>query len=381
MQVYLDNAATSFPKPEVVYTTIDHVLREVGANPGRSGHKMAIDASRYIYDARVELATLFNVPDEKNIIFTYNTTDSLNIGIKGLLKPGDHAVTTSMEHNSVLRPLHKLNGIGVTFTEVRCKDTGELDPADVEKAINEKTRLIVATHASNICGTIINIDAISEVAKKHGVIFMVDAAQTAGAVNIDLQSSHVDMLACAGHKSLFGPQGTGVLYVRDGLKLDTVKEGGTGSHSESLVQPDELPDKFESGTLNTPGIAGLGAGVRYILSETVDRIREKEMTLVSHILDEFKKMDDVMLYGVLDPKKQTSVISFNVKGLECSEVGYTLDSTYNIMTRVGVHCSPSGHKTLGTFPEGTVRASVGYFNTHEEVDYFINSIREIIRKR
>jgi len=380
MQVYFDNAATSFPKPESVYETVNHVMRDVGANPGRSGHKMAIDASRYIFNARAAAAELFNAPDEKNIIFTYNTTDALNLGIKGLLKPGDHAITTSMEHNSVVRPLHKLTKAGVTFTTVTCSKTGKLNPADVENAITDSTRLIVITHASNICGTITDIDAIGKIAKKHGIIFMLDAAQTGGIVDIDVQRSNIDMLACAGHKSLFGLQGTGLLYLRDGLDLETSKEGGTGSYSEALDQPDDLPDKYESGTLNTPGIAGLGAGINFVLKETPEKIRTREMELLSHMLDELKKIDEVTLYGPCDPLKQTSVVSFNIAGMECSSVGYALDTGYNIMVRVGVHCSPSGHKTLGTYPGGTVRASLGYFNTHDEIDYFVNAIKTIIKK-
>ncbi len=381
MQVYFDNAATSFPKPESVYTTAEHVMRHVGANPGRAGHKMAIDASRYIYDARVELAELFNAEDEKNIIFTGNTTDSLNLGIKGLLKSGDHAITTSMEHNSVIRPLHKLTHSGVTYTQVQCSDKGDLDPSDLEKAITKDTKLIVITHASNICGTIIDIEAVGEIARGHGITFMVDAAQTAGVLDIDVQKLKIDMLATAGHKSLFGLQGTAVLYIRDGIEINTAKEGGTGSYSEALDQPEDLPDKFESGTLNTPGIAALGAGVKFIREITTKKIREHEQQLLARTLDGMKKIDGVTLYGHSDPRKQTSVVSFNVDHLTCSEVGHLLDSEFGIMVRVGVHCSPAGHKTLGTYPHGTVRASLGYFNSADEVDYFIRSLTKIAGKR
>jgi cysteine desulfurase family protein len=380
MQIYFDNAATSFPKPEEVYATVDHILREVGANPGRSGHRMAIEASRFIYETRVSAASFFNVPDEKNVIFTYNATDALNIGIKGLLKPGDHVITSSMEHNSVIRPLHKLSKKGIPYTVVKCSKLGELDPKDIENAINKETKLIVLTHASNICGTVFDIEAVGSIAKKHGIVFMVDAAQTAGVLDIDVRRMNIDMLACSGHKSLFGLQGTGILYVKDGIDLDTIKEGGTGSHSEAPDQPDEMPDKYESGTLNTPGIAGLGAGIRFIMSKTLENIRSKEVELLTHLLDELRKIDDVTLYGVCDPSRQVNVVSFNIKGMECSQVGYSLDSEHNIMVRVGLHCSPIGHKTLETFPQGTVRVSLGYFNTHEEIDYFIKSINEIIKK-
>ena len=380
MQVYFDNAATSFPKPETVYKTIDHVLREAGANPGRSGHSMAITASRYIYDTRASIADLLHVPDEKNIIFTSNATDALNIGIKGLLKSGDHVITSSMEHNSVMRPLNKLSKSGVTFTTVRCSASGELNPTDISDTITKNTKLIVLTHASNICGTIIDISAVGRIAKERGIVFMVDAAQSAGVIDIDPIKMNIDMVATAGHKALFGPQGTGVLYVRDGITLDTLKEGGTGSYSESLEQPEDLPDKYESGTLNTPGIAGLGAGVEFILKETLDKIRGKEKELLTHLIKELEKIDEITLYGVCDPERQTSVVSFNVNGRECSDVGYKLDSEYNIMVRVGLHCSPSGHKTLGTYPHGTVRASLGYFNTHDEIDYFLKSIRNLIKK-
>ncbi len=380
MQVYFDNAATSFPKPEEVYQTVDHVMRHVGANPGRSGHKMAIEASRYVYDTRVEAAEFFNAPDEKNIIFTCNATEALNLGIKGLLNPGDHAITTSMEHNSVIRPLHKLTARGVTFTMVHCTDTGELSPADIKGAIRGNTRLIVLTHASNICGTIIDIKAIGEIAKEHGIVFMVDAAQTAGVIDIDLQSMNIDMLACAGHKALLGPQGTGILYIKDGLDIDTMKEGGTGSHSEAPDQPDDLPDKYESGTLNAPAIAGLGAGIKYIKEQTVQKIRGIETELLSHLQKELQKIDDVILYGVCDPSRQTSVVSFNISGMPCSDIGYILDTKYDILLRVGVHCSPWGHKTIKSFPQGTVRASLGCFNTHAQIEYFIKSIKEITKK-
>ncbi|MEW6087279.1 MAG: aminotransferase class V-fold PLP-dependent enzyme [bacterium] len=378
--VYLDNAATSFPKPGQVYRKMDYCMRNVGANPGRSGHRMAIKADEMIYETRETIKKFFNMPGSENIVFTSNATMALNFGLKGVLQKGDEVVTSSIEHNSVFRPLMQLKkkeGVRVTF--VPCSKDGFLDPDDVKKAVTGKTKLIIVNHASNVTGTITPVREIGKIAKKSGVIFFIDAAQTAGNVPIDVQEDYIDMLACSGHKSLLGPQGTGILYVGPGLKLNTIIEGGTGSSSESEKQPELLPDKLESGTLNTAGIAGLGAGVDFILDTGLNEIIGKKYLLIKKLLDNLKNLEKIKIYGPGDPKKIVPIVSFNINSIDPSEVGCLLDERFGIMTRVGLHCSPLAHKTIGSFPRGTVRVSIGFFNTEEDVDYLIKSIKNILK--
>ena len=274
--IYLDNAATSFPKPQPVIDAVVDCLKTKGANPGRGAHQAALAASRLIFETRETLAELFNIDDSSNIIFTLNATDSLNLGIKGLLRDGDHVVTTSMEHNSVSRPLNALARRGVLVTSVKCDESGHIDLSGIEKAINAKTKLIIITHASNVTGTLMPLADVVEIAHKNKAIFMVDAAQTAGAFPLDVQELGIDLMACSGHKSLMGPQGTGVLYVSPRIDLEEIKQGGTGGNSEEPLQPQTRPDRYECGTPNTPGIAGLGAAVRFIQETGIEKIREKE---------------------------------------------------------------------------------------------------------
>jgi len=380
MPVYLDNAATSFPKPEVVYQTVNHVFRNIGANPGRAGHKWGIEANRLITDVRETIAKFFNISNPSNIVFTHNGTEAINLGIKGLLNPGDHVITTSMEHNSVLRPLKALAKKGVETTVVRCSREGYLDPYKVQKAIKVNTRLIVMTHASNVTGTLLPIKDISCIAKDNGIFFMVDASQTAGTIMIDVQKLGIDMLACPGHKALLGPQGTGFLYIRDGIELTPLLEGGTGWSSELETQPENLPEKFESGTLNTPGIIGLGAGISFIKTERIEKIRKHEICLSTELTNRLNEFEEIEWYGPESQEKKTGVLSFNIKGLNPLDVGFILDNVYNILVRAGLHCAPEAHKTIGTFPEGGVRISVGYFNTAEEIDLVSEAIKEIIRQ-
>ena len=279
--IYLDNAATTYPKPKEVYSAVLDCMENYGANPGRAGHKLAMRAGREIYQCRENIAKLMNISNPMNIVFTHNATDSLNLAIKGVLKSGDHVITTSMEHNSVIRPIKALESKGVENTIVKCDKEGFLNPEDIKKAIKSNTKLIVTTHASNVCGTIVDIKAVGEIAKEHNVLYLVDASQTLGLYDIDVNELNVDMIAAPGHKCLLGPQGTGMLYVRDNLNINILKEGGTGSNSEDLFQPNMVPDKYELGTHNTPGIAGLNAGVKFILETGINKIRDMKKVYVN----------------------------------------------------------------------------------------------------
>lgn len=375
--IYFDNAATTWPKPEEVYESVEYTMRCYGANPGRGGHRMALDAARLVYDARQLLADFFNAESPKNIVFTSNTTDALNTAIKGVLRPKDHVITTSMEHNSVARPLYALKKVGVEWDIVRCDSKGLLDPDDVKKAIKPNTRLIVATHASNVTGTIMPVKEIGEIARERGILFLVDAAQTAGAVPIDVREMKIDLLAFPGHKALYGPQGTGGLYVREGVKIVPIKEGGTGSFSEELEQPGALPDLLESGTLNTPGIAGLAAGVRFIKKRGIENIRAWEENITEKFLEGLNKIDRVEVYGPKDPRKMCAVVSLNMEGMDSSELAYILDSRFEIQVRPGLHCSPLAHATIGTKEKGAVRFSFSIFNTEGEIDRALEALKKI----
>ena len=375
--IYLDNAATSFPKPESVYDAMMKAMKEYGANPGRSGHKMALQAGRAIYETREVLSKLFNIDNPMNIIFTYNATDSLNMGIKGLLKPGDHAITTSIEHNSVLRPLKTLEKAGITTTIIQCDSKGRVSAEDIEKNINDDTKLIITTHISNLTGTINPIKEIGGIAKKYEIIYMVDASQSAGVYEIDVKEMNIDMLAVSGHNGLMGPQGGGVFYIRDGLDVIQIKEGGTGSKSNLLEQPDFLPDKFESGTPNMPGIVGLGVEVKYILEKGMENIRNHKKELTKYFLEELKKIEGVKIYGPCDVEKQAAVVSINIGDEDSSEMSYVLDEAFDIAVRSGLHCAPLAHKTIGTFEQGTIRFSMGAFTTLDEIKKAVDAIKKI----
>lgn len=376
--IYLDNAATTFPKPEEVYEEVMRCMKEYGANPGRSGHRLALEAGRVIYDTRELLGEMFNIKNPMNIAFTCNGTDGLNTAIKGLLKSGDHVITSTMEHNSVLRPLKALEKVGVELSIIKCDKEGFIDLKDIEKNIKANTKAIVTTHASNVLGTIFPIEEIGKIAKENGLIYIVDAAQTAGLYDIDVEKMNIDVLVFPGHKSLLGPQGTGAMYIGENICIDCTKQGGTGSASESLIQPDMMPDKFESGTPNTPGIAGLGRGIKFIMDRGMANIRQHEEQLTQYFLDELSKIEEVIVYGPKDSKKQAPVVSLNIKDADSSGVGYVLDSEFDIAVRTGLHCAPLAHKTAGTLESGTVRFSIGYFNTREDIDKSIEAIKSII---
>lgn len=378
--IYFDNAATSFPKPKVVYGEIIDAMTQYGSNPGRSGHKMALKSSRGIFNTRNKISKLFNIKNPMNVILTFNCTEGLNMGIKGFLKAGDHVITTSMEHNSVLRPIISLEKIGVTNTIVQGDSMGRIDPKDIENSIKPQTKMIVTTHISNLTGTIMDIEAIGAIAKKHNIVYFVDGAQSAGVYPIDVEKMNIDMLAFPGHKSLLGPQGTGGLYIREGLDIVELFQGGTGSVSDSLEQPDMMPDKFESGTPNAPGIIGLGAGIDYILEVGMDNIRKKEEDLTQHFIEEVQKIEKIRLYGPLARGQHAPVVSLNIGDADSSEISYILDEEYNIGVRPGLHCAPLAHKTIGTFKQGVVRFSFGFKNTHDEVELAIKALKEIAKE-
>lgn len=374
--IYFDNAATSYPKPQMVYDSIMDSMINYGANPGRSGHKLALKSGRGVFETRQLLSQFFNTGNPMNIIFTYNCTESLNIGIKGILKSGDHVITTSMEHNSVLRPIKYLEKIGVKSTIVSADSQGLINPIDIENAIEANTKLIVTTHISNLVGSISPVYEIGRIAKKHNIYYLVDAAQSAGVYDIDVKKMNIDILVFPGHKGLLGPQGTGGIYISDEIDLESIFQGGTGSDSASIIQPNIRPDKYESGTINAPGIIGLGAGVRYIMDRGIDNIKKYEEGLTEHFIQGIKDIEGIKIYGPL-AKRQGPVISLNIGDIDSSEIAYILDDQYNIATRSGLHCAPFAHKTIGTLNQGCVRFSFGIFNTHDEIEIALKAIKEI----
>lgn len=374
--IYLDNAASSHPKPAAVYAEADRVLR-LGANPGRSGHEPSLDAARTVLEARLAVAELLGVADPARIAFSANGSHALNLALKGVLRPGDHVVTTVMEHNSVLRPLATLERSGVEVTLVDADPTGRVEPAALEAALRPATRLVALNHASNVSGTLQDAAAVGEICRRRGVLFLLDAAQTAGSVPLAVDGLGVHLLAAPGHKGLLGPQGTGVLYVAPGVELRPLLEGGTGVLSESREMPVHMPDALEAGTLNTPGLAGLGAGVRTLLERGVDTVRRHELDLLEHVLPALRAVPELTVYGPVDPRQRVAVVSFNLSGRDGAHLGYALDQVYGIAVRVGLHCAPEAHRALGSFPAGTVRASFGPFSTVEDADALVQAVREL----
>ena len=352
-------------------------LDEIGANPGRSGHSRSVEAARILYDAREALAGLFNVRDPLRIVFTLNATDALNLALKGLLRPGDHVITSSIEHNSVMRPLRDLERGGIELTIVPCSEEGSLDPSDLEKRIRPRTRLIALSHASNVIGTLLPIREVGQITKRDGLFFLVDAAQTAGACPIDIERDGIDLLAFTGHKSLYGPQGTGGLVIGERVRekeMIPLRQGGTGSRSEFEDQPDFLPDRFESGTPNGVGIAGLLAGLQFIKEKGIENLRRQETESIKILTDGLRKVPGVKLYGPENGADRIATISFTMEGLSPSEIALRLDREFGVLCRPGLHCSPSAHRTIRTFPEGTVRFSLGAFNTPEEIETALRAI-------
>lgn len=375
--IYLDNSATSWPKPPQVKEAMIKYMEEIGANPGRSGHLLSIEAARVLYEARESLANLFHVRDPLRIIFTLNATESLNLALKGLLRPGDHVITSSMEHNSVMRPLRDLEKKGIELSVIPCSREGMLDPREVEKSIQSQTRMVVLNHASNVTGTLLPIGEIGFMTRKKDLLFLVDGAQTAGTYPLDMERDGIDLVAFTGHKSLYGPQGTGGLVIGERIdekEMIPLKQGGTGSRSEFEEQPDFLPDRFESGTPNGVGIAGLLAGVQFVLKKGIEPIRQYEIGLIEHLIEGLKKIPQIKLYGPENKADRIATLSFNLAQLSPSDVALRLEREFGILCRPGLHCAPAAHRTIGTFPEGTVRFSLSAFNTEEEIDGAVKAI-------
>ena len=378
--IYLDNAATTWPKPACVAQAMTDYALHVGASPGRGSHRLSLEASRIVYDAREALARLFGLPDPLRVILTANATEALNLAVMGCLNPGDHVVTTSMEHNALMRPLRHLESLGVLLSVVPCASDGALDPQVLEKAMRPNTVLLAVNHASNVVGTLLPVAQIGAIARARGSLMLVDAAQTGGAYPIDMAAMNIDLLAFTGHKGLLGPQGTGGLCLGERLdpdRLQPLKRGGTGSNSELEEQPDFLPDKYEAGTLNALAIAGLGAGVRYVLEQGVARIRHHEEELTARLLSGLSDIPRLHVYGTRDARLQTATLSFNVGDMQPSEVAERLDDEHGVLCRAGLHCAPAAHRTLGTYPRGTVRFGLSYLNTSEQVNAAVEAVRSI----
>jgi cysteine desulfurase family protein len=380
MSIYLDNASTTFPKPESVPKAIYNFLTNVGGNPGRSNHDNALQTNRILVESREAIAQFFNYKSIENVIFTSNITTSLNILINSSLSLGDHVITSSMEHNSVLRPLFNLKNQGLIELDiVYANKFGFISTEDLKNTIKSNTKMIVINHASNVIGSIQPIKEIGDICKNNNIFFVLDTAQSAGVLDIDFTRINLSALAFTGHKSLFGPQGIGGFIIDDNLNksCNPYILGGTGSLSHSLTQPDFLPDKFESGTLNMPGIVGLMEGIKFIQSEGINTIYSKNNFLRNYFIEKIKNINGVILYDDKYNNNYTSCISFNIKDMDTAELSFTLDSDFGIKNRSGLHCAPLAHKTIGSFPSGTVRLSLSYFNTKEDMDYTINSINKI----
>lgn len=377
--VYLDNGATSFPKPRCVGEAVLNYIENLGTSVNRGAYDAAYNVADTVFETRELLCELFNFSQPENVIFTKNITESLNIMIKGLLKEGDHVVVSYMEHNAVMRPLNSLN---TRISRVSCNKYGELDIEDFKSKLEEDTRAVIMTHASNVCGTILDLEEVGRICEERNIFFIVDTAQTAGFLDIDYKKLRADALAFTGHKSLLGPQGTGGFLISDRLVevVPSLIDGGTGSLSEEEVQPDYMPDKYEAGTPNVPGIFGLNASLKYLKETGLSNIRKTEHELLKLFLDEIKKIDGVALMGKDTPEGRTGVVSLDFIGEDNGEIAYKLGSDYGIMTRSGMHCAPNAHKTLGTFPRGTVRFSFSHFNTREEILYAVESIKELVKK-
>ena len=380
--VYLDHAATSWPKPPAVLRAMTDFLERDGGNPGRSGHRLSIAAGRIVYEVRETITELFNAPDPLGVIFTTNGTHALNLALHGLLVPGNRVVTSGMEHNAVMRPLRHLEARGIEVVVVPGMPDGSLNLEAFKRAICPGTRLVVINHASNVVGTLAPINEVTAMAHAAGALLLVDAAQTAGVLPIDMQALDIDLLAFTGHKGLQGPPGTGGLVLGnrvDALQMTPLLQGGTGSRSEHEIQPEFLPDKFESGTPNGVGIAGLGAGIAWVLEQGVEAIRDQERALTRHLIEGLRNIPGLQLHGPQDASQRTAVVSFTVEGLHVSDIGLRLDEESGVLCRVGLHCAPAAHRTIGTFPEGTVRLAPGPLTTLDDIDATILAVAQAVR--
>lgn len=379
--IYLDNASTSFPKAPTVATAMSDYITNRGININRGSYALAYDVEDIIYTTRQRLNTLFNGHDPSHVIFTQNVTMSLNMVIKGLLKAGDHVLVSSMEHNAVMRPLTQLLDKDITFDTIPCDSTGSIQMDSIEPLIRPNTVALIINHASNVCGTIQPLESIGPICKAHNLQFIVDAAQTAGVIPIDVKACHIDVLCFTGHKGLLGPQGIGgiILTKEMAQTLTPLIAGGTGSFSHLETMPTHMPDAFESGTLNLPGIIGLNEGLSYIESQGMENIHNHELALTQAFLEGLQSIDGINIVGKQNIQDRTAVVSITIDGMDSASIAYELESNYHIMTRVGLHCAPRAHQTLRTYPEGTVRFSFGYANTHEDVESALSALHRIVK--
>ena len=379
--IYLDNASTTFPKAPTVATAMSDYITNRGININRGSYALAYDVEDIIYTTRQRLNTLFNGHDPSHVIFTQNVTMSLNMVIKGLLKAGDHVLVSSMEHNAVMRPLTQLLDKGITFDTIPCDSTGSIQMDSIEPLIRPNTVALIINHASNVCGTIQPLESIGPICKAHNLQFIVDAAQTAGVIPIDVKVCHIDALCFTGHKGLLGPQGIGgiILTKEMAQNLTPLIAGGTGSFSHLETLPTHMPDAFESGTLNLPGIIGLNEGLAYIESQGMENIHNHELALTQAFLEGLQSIDGINIVGKQNIQDRTAVVSITIDGMDPANIAYELESTYHIMTRVGLHCAPRAHQTLRTYPEGTVRFSFGYANTHKDVESALSALNTIVK--
>ena len=379
--IYLDNASTSFPKAPTVATAMSDYITNRGININRGSYSLAYDVEDIIYTTRQRLHTLFNGHDPAYVIFTQNVTMSLNMVIKGLLKAGDHVLVSSMEHNAVMRPLTQLLDKGITFDIIPCDKTGSIQLESMDSLIRPNTVAMIINHSSNVCGTIQPLESIGSICKAHNLQFIVDAAQTAGVIPIDVKACHIDALCFTGHKGLLGPQGIGgiILTKEMAQTLIPLIAGGTGSFSHLETMPTHMPDAFEAGTLNLPGIIGLNEGLSYIESQGMENIHNHELALTQTFLEGLQSIDGINIVGKQDIQDRTAVVSITIDSMDPASIAYELEYTYHIMTRVGLHCAPRAHQTLGTYPEGTVRFSFGYANTHEDVVSALSTLHRIVK--
>lgn len=379
--IYLDNAATSHPKPESVYLAVQEALRS-GGSPGRGSHSQAVAAEHLIFATREALAQLFNAESSDRFVFTSNATIAINQALFGLLRPGDRVVTTTIEHNAVTRPLRELQRRGVEVIKVAADPvTGLVTKSALQEAcLCKPTRLLLVNHCSNIIGSIQPVTGLGRWCREHDILFMLDGAQSAGSIPVDFKALDIDLFAAPGHKGLLGPQGTGFLYIKEGIELTPLVYGGTGANSHSDKQPDLLPERLESGTFNLPGLAGLAAALKFLQQRGIEKIRARETELIGKILTGLGSIESVKLYGADDVMLRTGAISFNFANYDPAEVGFLLDQEEQFSVRVGLHCAPDAHRTIGTYPTGTIRVSPGYFTTEDEIDRFLRIIQRLGKK-
>lgn len=374
--IYMDNAATTMQKPRAVVDAVANAMCSMG-NAGRGAHGASLGASRTIFDTRDRLAKFFNVGNPKQVVFTSNSTESLNTALKGTLEPGDHAISTMLEHNSVLRPLYELENNGVELSFVKSNLEGTVKYEDFEALIKENTKVIVCTHGSNLTGNVVDIQKVGEIAKKHNLLFIVDASQTAGVFPIDMQKMNIDILCFTGHKGLLGPQGTGGMCVREGVTVRPLKSGGSGVQTYSKHHPYEMPTALEAGTHNGHGLAGLNAALEYLENEGIDNIRAREQELMWRFYEGVKDIPGIKVYGDFSTRERCAIVTLNIGDYDSSEVSDELLVTYDISTRPGAHCAPLMHQALGTVEQGAVRFSFSHYNTDEEIEIAIRAIKEL----